>query len=574
MGVDALYDGFATDLIAIAIFAMRIHKHQSFSVQMFWVWLRQFLALVLIFCALPSTAEVSIKKLNAKELLVTQVVNGVGTLSTSVTARVGPVGFSLKNGARQNSQAMTITNAASIGSATPQNYGTGQTISQITASATSSLNGQASALAAAIGHYLSANGIARGTFSYDQELSVQGITRPMRLVWLMTVDKHGKASYGDPKVVDSAPSILYVVYTQKAVMQGLPSGWRYPNAGILQYQLRKPDGTALSAWVQLDTGGAYDEPQSVDGSAVDPDFGLKCLIRLASSVSCPTGLPDVVGLIDQTAAMTAVLDYVRVLRPVYDQTETPPGSGNYQQIARVSLSVTSRTVDSSCSAATYRNIGSYGFTLRNATDRYWVQASGEYNAVNQFTSTSISPTENYDLSMPVSVSQLPSLYSQIINPGATNTLIDTASIPNLISLAAIETTSSVGTKAIYNFYRARNPYGMDFNVWNTVYLTCDAGNVTLQLADDWIPDDWGSCTPLESCQVQVNGSWTFALNSSASGQAGGNPTYWIYNAVGRGYGSFSYDGAGTITLYYYPNTQVGRGSVWGSPIGPTVLSIH
>lgn len=544
---------------------------------MFWVWLRQLLTFVLIFSALPSTADVSLKKQNAKELLVTQVVNGVGTLSTSVTARVGPVGFSLKNGVRQNSQAMTITNAASIGSATPQNYGTGQTISQITASATTSLNGQASALAAAIGNYLAANGIARGTFSYDQELSVQGITRPMRLVWIMTVDKNGKASYGDPKVVDSDPAILYVVYTQKAVMQGLPVGWSYPNAGILQYQLRKTDGTALSAWAQIDTGGVFDEPQSVDGSAVDPDFGLKCLIRLASSTSCPTGIQDVVGLIDQTAAMTAVLDYVRVLRPVYDQTETPPGSGNYQQIARVSLSVTNRMVDSSCSAATYRNIGSYGFTLRNATDRYWVQPSGEYNAVNQFTSTSISPTENYDLSIPVAVSQLSGLYGQIINPGATsgNTLIDTASIPNLISLAAIETTSSESTKAAYNFYRTSNPYGTGFNVWNTVYLTCEGGNVTLQLADDWMPDDWGSCTPLASCQVQVNGSWTFALDSPASGQAGGNPTYSIYNATGLGRGTFSYDGAGTITLYYYPAHFVGRGGVlWDAPIGPTTLSIH
>jgi hypothetical protein len=177
---------------------------------------------------------------------------------------------------------------------------------------------------------------------------------------------------------------------------------------------------------------------------VDPDALLKCLVNRASSAACPAGYPDIHGLIDQTGASGAMLDYVRTLKPLYDSVETPPGSGVFEQSARVSMQIDRRTVEfSGCGNIRYANAGAYGFALQEATDRFHVSAEGTYSQVNRFTNTRLSPTQTYSKEMGLPRSAYATLSSHIISPAENDsTLVPVSAIPNLLSIAPITVSGS------------------------------------------------------------------------------------------------------------------------------------
>lgn len=374
-------------------------------------------------------------------LEVNQAVNGVTTPTSQVSATTGPVAYSPSAGSldQQGNTAVPVANTTSIPALSMTTYGDG-TLSQaqIIAQATTYIDAQEARLATDLAAYLTSINADRAYYTYDQEVLPVGAAHSMRLVWTLTVDPSGTATYGAPQILDTDPVMVYMVYTPSAVAAGLPSGWAYPNAGVLQYQLRNTVGTALSSWVSIATGGAFDEPQS-GGAAVDPDAGLKCLIDQTSSSSCPQGYPDAKTLIGSNGAMYAIVDYVRMVQPEYTQQESPPGSGQYVQVPVMSMSVNSRVFDTGYCSLSYTNQGQYGYTLLNRTDRYYVPATGAYSQIGSYQGTSISPTQTYSYTRTdLSASQQALVSTLIIDPtNPTGAYLTAADVPNLVYLAPV-----------------------------------------------------------------------------------------------------------------------------------------
>lgn len=406
-------------------------------------WIR---ALVLLLAITPAAAVVAGTggtggaAIFGTALEVTQAVNGVTSPTSQVSATTGPVAYSPSAGSldQQGNTAVPVADTTAIPVLTSTTYGNG-TLSQaqIIAQATTYIDGQEARLATDLSAYLASIHADRAYFTYDQEVMPVGAAHSMRLVWTFTVDSSGAATYAAPQILDTDPVMIYMVYTPSAVAAGLPAGWAYPNAGVLQYQLRNTAGTALSNWVSINTYGAFDEPQS-GGAAVDPDAGVKCLVD-ATSGGCPQGYPDAKTLIATHGAMYAILDYVRMVQPEYTQQESPPGSGQYVQVPVMSMSVNSRVFDTDYCSLSYTNQGQYGYTLLNQTDRYYVPASGAYAQIGSYQGTSISPTQSYSYTRTdLTASQQALVSTLIIDPTSPmGGYLTAADVPNLVYLAPI-----------------------------------------------------------------------------------------------------------------------------------------
>lgn len=396
--------------------------------------------LMMVSLAMPDAQASTQQRLSAKALIVTQAVNGIGGPSSQVTAYTGPIAYSPTAGSldQQGNTRTPIANTTTVPTLTVRDYGMGvYTQDQILALAAPYISGQSGYFTQSLAAYLSGIHADRGYFTFDQEVRPVNTDHSMRLVWSVSVDQSGTTTFGDPKIVDANPKIVYLVYTPKAVQSGLPASWAYPNAGLLQYQIRRPDGTALSSWASVDTGGAFDQPQG-NGVALDPDAGVKCLID-RSSGSCPWWLPDAKSLITSNGAMYAIIDYVRMVQPVYTTQENPPGSGQYVQVPVMSVSVDSRPFRHSYCPLSYTNNGHYGYTLLAQTDRYYEPATGNYTQLASYQGTTLSPTQWYGYTRTdLDAYQQSIVASLIIDPTNPNGgFLTAADIPNLVYLAPI-----------------------------------------------------------------------------------------------------------------------------------------
>lgn len=419
-------------------------------------------------------------------LVITQSVTGPteGVVS-SVAARRGS--------SKANGTALTMDIGATkldTTSGVPQlavtDYGTAMTRSQISTQAKllmvgsnyPSAPGAVSPLTTSLQSYMAANNVSLVTFNFNQKIFVAGDTAPKYLVWSLIMRSGQRPSFPNPKIVDTLPTILQVNYIPKNVTKGLPAAWSYPNAGMLQW--RKLDATynPISAWTTVDVNGAYDEPEDLTGAAVDKDWGIKCLAKRGALPTCPSAV-NVSDLMDQVGAGYALLDYGRMLQPVYDDVETPPGSGQFVQVARAAVSVDVRELNlSSCSNGTFRNQGTYGFELNNRVDRYGIWDDGRYKLLNSFQSKTLSATTPFNVSkIGVAGASVASLNDKVVNPSdPTGALLIAGSIPNLLNLAPITVVSAAQpTRAIGSYYYGS--CGRSFGV----EAQCDAnGNVLLK----------------------------------------------------------------------------------------------
>ncbi|PZP55130.1 MAG: hypothetical protein DI596_11835, partial [Azospira oryzae] len=312
-----------------------------------------------------------------------------GNLVTTVEARYGTPSMG-RAGVSLDYFGKKIQNPSAVGTLPVRSYPAGMTQSQVLAAAKDHIFANAPALFSSIRSFMSVNGMAVASFTFQQKVYISNLSRPKYIVWSAIIDGKSRPMYRDPVLADEVPTILQAVYTSRRVMDGLPSGWAYAEGGTLKYRLLDMRFNPLTGWTSINTGGAFDEPQPGDNVAYDPDFGVKCLANKASNPACPQGYPDVKSLIDQKGALAAILDYVRMVQPVYDQD---PATGDL--VARASVSVDKRTLNyAGCTASTsntYSNEGRIGYTLLTTVDRYMVSADGAYAYLNQFNGTSISP---------------------------------------------------------------------------------------------------------------------------------------------------------------------------------------
>lgn len=360
--------------------------------------------------------------------------------------------------------------------------------------------------------------VGSGVFIYEQEVRPKGANREMKLSWGVTVTENGHILAGDPKVTDADPTTVYMLYTSLAAEAGLPQTWTYADAGVLKWQLRKRDGSPATAWTTVNTGGAFDE-------TADSEFKVSCLAN-KTTAGCPTGFVDAKTLMTDTASASAVIDYVRKVAPAYNEsTDTATGEPVYQP--QMAVSYDRREYDrTGCNSGSFRNIGRRGYTLKTTVDRYQMaEADSAATRVNRFEGTSLSPTENFDVSKTVDMASQ-SLSNQVID-SFSNALVASSSVLGLQYLAPITTYSTLsnannmrlestqsdmamswvpggnGTYSLYLGTIADNYWGgygavydrsMSFSISNVDLYT------KFTLAGAWF-DDW--------LQVQVNGQTVY-----------------------------------------------------------------
>ncbi len=492
-------------------------------------------------------------------LVVSQTASPSGA---SVTARIASLTFG-PTGLASDRLAETLPNASSIAQVAVRDFGDTLSQAQLLSEARVHLGAQAPALAAALSSLLQARGVGQATFSFDQQVTVTGSARPRRLVWTLSVDRAGRTSFPDPRLFDAQPHILHAQYIPLRVATGLPAGWAYPDAGRLRWQrlnlMMEPIGPSST----IDTGGAFDAPDMLDGAPADPEAGLRCLVDRRARNDCPQGFTDIVTLIDEQGSASALVDYGLRLSPVYDAVAT--GNGGVEQVARLSLQVDQRELTyGGCSAdMSFRNAGRFGYTLTAANDRYAVAPDGRFARLNRTETTTISPTLTYDWSRPLrptAVSALTPLILDPLDPG--RPLLAAASVANLLYLAPI-TTSGQSEQTVVNFMSPP----LDRTRLQVEIRCSSEGNWTVRsMIAPWAQCRSGGCN-----STYQTYEWTFTAGQAALAPA-------VFTAVTyEGYAwtplQAEYDGATTLTVWHddYPcSARTGaRFSFSGQYLGTT-----
>ncbi|MCP1121010.1 hypothetical protein [Robbsia andropogonis] len=406
-----------------------------------------FLAILLILAA--GTAEAArvsqvSTRLHARTVIVSQVVSGVASPSSTMKVNYGPTHSSVSSGfdiSGETNSIVALSNSAPAMAVST--YGNlSLTSAQIISTSMAYIQQQLASYIPKLSAYASTLDVSRVYYTLDQEVLPTGATSSVRLVWSMMVDANGHATYAQPTIYNASPGFVYVSYTPLAVASGLPQNWQYTSAGVMTYQLFSTTGAALSAVASVDTKGAYDAPQA-STTAVDNDAGLKCLIDNTIG-GCSTSYPSAKGLIGSLSASFAIVDYLRMVQPVYNEVESPAGSGNYAQIPAVSIGVTLRSwFYQTCTSKSYRNIGYYGYTLLTQVDRYLVQGDGSYALQYSYQGSNASPYENYDYTRGLTDAEFTALSAYMIDPSnPSSTLLATSAVPNLVQLAALSEGAS------------------------------------------------------------------------------------------------------------------------------------
>ncbi len=396
------------------------------------------LLVALLLGAFPALAQQS--RPDPKILIVTQTVaSREGGSTSTVDARVASVNS--RDGTRGAGQfGVSVPEAAAIASLAVMDFGANVRRSELLARARNWILPQANALTTAMSGYMRANHLASATYTLNQPVQVHGVSSVSRLTWTAMVDEQGRALFGDPTIAADTPTLLHVVYVPKALLNGLPNAWRYPDAGILTWWLADERLQPLSGPTRTDTDGAFDEPASGLGP-VDPDQGVKCLADKAVKAACPRAYPDVRALLDATGAPRAVLDYVRRLSAVYDTTAT--GSARARVAVRVDLRQLSY---SDCGPPRFEVAGTLGVSLQRTVDRYVVPASGVPALLNRYVDEALSPTQAFRKSRTVSRALAEAMDPWLIDPsGAGVDLVNVSDIQTISYLAPISYAGSLSS---------------------------------------------------------------------------------------------------------------------------------
>ena len=302
---------------------------------------------------------------------------------TSYQAIYGTPSYSPQTGTSLSRKANRDTAAGGVAQIPAYSYlssGPWPTQTTVLAAVNANFAAAKTVLASQMAAYMNKLGASSGFFTYAQRVNIQGNPNPVIATIQAMVDGQGRIRYSGARIIPETVTYMVATYTSKAIAASLPAIYAFPNAGKLAYHLVDLHGLQITADTVIDTGGAYDAPPltqadaappypagcTVDANGVvscDPDFGVKCLINKASNAACPQTQPDFVSLLNQSGSQSGFVDYARQLAPVYDNVETPVGSGNYVQQAQVAVSVDTRDWVSTPSNARYVPVPTYGSYL-------------------------------------------------------------------------------------------------------------------------------------------------------------------------------------------------------------------
>lgn len=311
--------------------------------------------------------------------------------------------------------------------ATTQAYGNGvYTMAEIEASAKASLVPQQDTLLSKMRAAAVAARVSGVVWIFAQTVRPKGSVRNMKLSWYLLIAPGGRVLTMDPKVVEEDPTVVYMVYYSKAVGRSLPASYAWADAGLIKWQLRRYDGTAVTGWTTVDTGGAYDAPDN------DSEQGPRCVATAETLGSCVQGVTTARKLMADNASRKSVIDYVRAVEASYN----PASNGEYTPDVKISFD-TRQYTRISCSVGTYRCAGSVGYTVVETLDRYTMADTdalpSKLNSLSGLNSSR--PAQTFDVS--VAVSDKPAVVDPfVIDPfDQPLALVSTSQMPGIISIA-------------------------------------------------------------------------------------------------------------------------------------------
>ena len=293
----------------------------------------------------------------------------------------------------------------------------------------------ASLLTTRIQTWANSQGVSMGIYNYTQEVNIQTVAgvKKRALMWNISVDKDGKATYGEPKLVNADPLILEANYVSGTAVPGLPNHWRFDNGGKIQYRVLDKKLIPITSWSTVNVSGVY------DSTSTEPDARMpNCLIDNRNT-GCNTTQKDIRQLLNDTGSSFAYINYVHGLVPEYDTD----ASGTSH--AKAAISVDQRVWR--CSV--YENSGYFGFVLNTTLDRYFVnpEQNTPYTGMllGKFKGRAISPTEPYSKAVPSSaISGHPDGYiiSPLPNDNSLWARTDADKMRNVIYVAPVRSDSN------------------------------------------------------------------------------------------------------------------------------------
>jgi hypothetical protein len=460
-------------------------------------------------------------------LQMSQEIGIAGGMAES--AKIAPLttstaGFGIeKNAVKLN--ALPVTGLPRIGIANP----TTQTAALAAANAWATAN--MPGFQSRVGTYVRNQGLSSAFYSFTQEINVTTAigTKRQAVGFNVTVDPNGRPLYGAPKIVDPDPLILEAMYTPKAAVSGLPANWSFPGAGTIKYRVMNKKFVPLTGYYSVDVGGAFDS----EPDATDPDAKLRCLMDLRYP-GC-TGPTDIRTIAGEVGATLAIVDYVRQLEPEYEQL------ADGTLVAKGAISYDERFWD----CINYMNTGYFGYVLNMRAERYSMTPEADvspFQLLQMFGGKTISPTEKFNKSVPISTLGGAAPASVVISPHPGDNALwqvnDTTAMRNVVYLAPVRarggdgsinfvSTSNADTNIrlessvgdVREYYLgmvckacwSTNQYdrAVSFNVDNPASL--DELAITQEGFDDWM-------------SVTVNGTTVFV------GPKGGNMLEWNRSA--------------------------------------------
>lgn len=219
--------------------------------------------------------------------------------------------------------------------------------------------------------WLKNNGVSTGFYNYSTEVSIQTAvgTKKMAIAFNAMVDASGKATYGNPKVVEADPTILDIQYIPSTIDDDLPVEWNYAEAGSIKYRILNKLMEPITSWAVVPSNGVFDKKLTYDaatGEYVEPDTSMEACFIDSRSPGCTLSNLDVRTLLNQTATSRAIATYVDSVEPVYKDS----GDGE-TVVPEISAQVTKRTL----ACKSYLNEGVYGAVLALNATQYLVEPS-------------------------------------------------------------------------------------------------------------------------------------------------------------------------------------------------------
>ena len=210
------------------------------------------------------------------------------------------------------------------------------------------INSNIGQLTGYLGPWLKQKGLSSVLYTYTQEVDISSDTgiKKKLIYFSMMMDQDSRPVYGDPKIIDANPVILQALYIPLRVAKELPQSFAYSDAGMLKYRLLNRHSAPITDWMNIPTGGAFDEPDDKSNS------GLQCLMNGGCGSTT-----SINALMNSTGAELAFVDYTRTLRPQLDLSTSPP-------TAKAVITVNRR--DSNC-----------GVVLNEGKIQYVLEISGE-----------------------------------------------------------------------------------------------------------------------------------------------------------------------------------------------------